>query len=109
MCQQPSFRLRLHASGAHDFCLIYLGASQFGANSAEDPYFILRRSFDDGAAVVALRVDWEGVFSLLANDEEHAEAVFREMIEPSGPEEVQRQWSDDSSAQRLFSDLLQVR
>ncbi|HEV2447390.1 MAG TPA: hypothetical protein VGS58_15775 [Candidatus Sulfopaludibacter sp.] len=109
MCQQPSFRLRLHASGADDFCLIYLGASQFGSSSTEDPYFILRRSFDGGAAVAALRVDWEGVFTLLANDEDQAEAVFHEMIEPCGPEEVQRQWSDDPSAQRLFAEMLQVR
>lgn len=104
LCQQPRFRLR-HV-GAADFCLVHLGASQFGGESSEDPYFVLRRSFDDGAAVAALRVDWEGVFTLLANDDLCAEAVFQEVIEPSAPEEVQRQWSDDPATAQMFADWL---
>jgi hypothetical protein len=104
LCQDPSFRLRGAAPG--DFCLIHLGASEFGSNPAEDPYFLLRRPFEDGEAIVALRVDWEGVFTLLANDDECAETVFREVIEPNQPEEVQRQWSADPSNLELFADAL---
>lgn len=109
LCQEPLFRVRLRDGGAEDFCLIHLGASELGGEGSEDPYFILRRSFDGGAAVCALRVELDGVFTLLANDEENADAVFREMIAPSGPEEVQRQWSEDPSAQSLFAELLRVR
>lgn len=117
MCQDPRFRLHSAGAGAYDFCLIYLGASQFGvqptpgaelAESAGDPYFVLRRGFEGGQAMVALRVDWEGIFTLLANDDACAEAVYLEMIEPSAPEEVQRQWSADPSTVQMFSDLLML-
>ncbi|HUX67971.1 MAG TPA: hypothetical protein VMV31_10845 [Terriglobales bacterium] len=103
MCQQPSFRLR--QIGDDDFCLIHLGAAQFG-EPGEDPYFLLRRSFDQGAAVAALRVEWEGVFTLLANDDLCADHLFQELVEPGAPEEVQRQWSDDPATAQMFADWL---
>lgn len=118
MCQDPRFRLRFADSSREDFCFIYLGASQFGAppppgadlaESAGDPYFVLRRWFDGGEAVVALRVDWEGIFTLLANDETCAEAVFQEIIAPSAPEspeDIVRQWSGDEATGQMFADLL---
>ena len=115
VCQKPRFLLRPRADDPADLCLIYLGAPDFGAPSAapllgeeSEPYFILRRSFDDGEAQVALRVEWEGIFTLLANDDACAESVYRELIEPGEPEEVQRQWSEDPATLGIFVDLLRL-
>lgn len=117
MCQDPRFRLRFAAADARDFCFIYLGASQFGAPpvpgaeleaSGGDPYFVLRRWFEGGEAAVVLRVDWEGIFTLLANDDGCAESVYEEMVEPGAPEEVERQWSEDAATAQMFSELLRL-
>lgn len=120
MCQEPRFLLRCGRGEAADFCLIYLGAPGLnlqlpGASaipelpeSGGEPYFVLRRGFDAGQAQVALRVDWEGVFTLLANDDGCAEAVFRELVEPGQPEEVLRQWSEDAATLAMFADLLRL-
>ena len=113
MCQDPRFRVRFRGADPADFCFIYLGATQFGIRPAAslpesdgDPYFVLRRHFDGGQAAVAVRVDWEGIFTVLANDDELAEIVFREMIEPGAPEEVQRQWSEEPATVAMFTELL---
>ncbi len=111
LCQAPSFGLRWRDGAPDDFCLIYMGAPGGVAaveNAGPDPYFVLRRSFEAGAAVVALRVEWEGIFTLLANDDEHAEAVYASTIVPAAPEDVQRQWSDDPSTLTMFQELLRL-
>jgi hypothetical protein len=99
-------------AGADDFCLIHMGTPGGAAPAEEagggDPYFVLRRSFDAGAAVVALRVEWEGIFTLLANDDEHAEAVYTESVAPGTPEDVRRQWSDDASTLAMFEEMLRL-
>lgn len=113
LCQKPTFRLRRQA--ADEFCLIYLGAPEFSAPAAleeaeeapeDEPFFLLRRWFENREAVVALRVDWEGIFTLLANDDGCAEAVYAELIEPGEPEEVQRHWSQDASTLAAFREWL---
>lgn len=104
IAQKPSFRLG--ALGDADFCRVHLGSSQFGAEASEDPYLLLRRIFDGGAAVAGLRVEWEGVFILLSNDDGCAEAIFHEWIEPAAPEELQRQWSDEPATAALFAEWL---
>lgn len=117
MCQDPHFRLRGgQLNGDNDLCLIYFGASGFGeapsqaTGSAEtDPYFVLRRQSEDSEVTVVVRVDWEGIFTILANDDEAAEHAFRELIEPSQPEEVTRQWSDDPSTLEMFLNLTHLR
>lgn len=107
LCQQPRFRL---TAGEQDFCLISMGtpggAEVSGADG--DPFFVLRRSFDDGAAVVAARVDWEGIFTVLANDDERAETLFTELIAPGLPEDTSRQWSEDTSTLMMFAELLHL-
>lgn len=131
MCQDPRFRLWFRTANPEDFCLISMGipggtlggtrgptlegaATGIGGGAAEvtgadgDPYFVLRRSFDEGAAVVAARVDWEGIFTLLANDDEHAEAVFAELIAPGAPEDTIRQWSEDAATMMMYSEMLHL-
>lgn len=88
-----------------DLALVYLGASGFEEGET-DPYFLLRRVFDEGATVVAARIEWEGIFTLLANDDEAGETVFRELIEPAGPEEITREWSEDGATLAMFAELL---
>jgi hypothetical protein len=99
-------------SGEHrseDLALLYLGAPEFGSASSsneEEPHFILRRAFSGSEVVVAIRIDWEGVFTVLANDEEYAERLFRELIQPCSPDEVNRGWSDDSETLAMYQQLL---
>lgn len=110
LCQRPSFRLPCGGGREHDFCRVFLGAAAFGAGAAAeaegdaagDPYLLLRRSFDHGAAVVAVRIEWEGVFTLLANDDSAAQAVFDELLAPAEPEEVQREWREDPATREQF-------
>lgn len=117
MCQDPHFRLRgSQLGGDNDLCLIYFGASGFGEAPSQatgsdetDPYFVLRRQTGDGEVTVAVRVDWEGIFTILSNDDEAAESAFHELIEPSRPEEVTRQWSDDASTLEMFFNLIHLR
>ncbi|HET9785012.1 MAG TPA: hypothetical protein VFP94_08660 [Terriglobales bacterium] len=114
MCQNPSFRLSFGAGRERDFGRVFLGAAAFGAGAAAaaegdaagDPYLLLRRSFDGGAAVVVVRIEWEGVFTLLANDDGAAQAVFDELLAPADPEEVQRQWRDDGATREQFRQWL---
>lgn len=116
MCQEPRFRLPFSAAGADDFCLIYLGTPALGTmlpageapEGSTDPYFILRRHFDRGQAAVTLRVDWEGVFTLLSNDEEYAEVVYRDLIVPASPEEVQRTWTEEAEIVASFAEWLRL-
>lgn len=112
ICQDPHFRL---PGGVADFCLIYLGAPALGVlgessavaeSAADEPYFLWRRAYENGAALVALRVDWEGIFTLLANDDQYAEAVFQEIVEPGRPEDVVRRWSTEDEVLQLFSEWL---
>lgn len=70
---------------------------------------VVRRWVEPAEAVVVLRVEWEGVFTLLANDDGAAEESFRLLLQPAQAEEVQRQWSDDAETLTLFEELLQVR
>ena len=117
MCQDPHFRLRGgQLSGDNDLCLIYFGASGFGeapseatGSSETDPYFVLRRQAEEGEVTLVVRLDWEGIFTILANDDEAAESAFRELIEPSLPEEVTRLWSDDASTLEMFLNLIHLR
>lgn len=112
ICQEPSFRLR-SLGGPDDLCLVYLGAPQFGApghgGAETEPYLILRRWIEPAEAVVALRVEWEGVFTLLANDDSAAEETFRQLLQPAQAEDVQRQWSDDVETLALFEEWLQLQ
>lgn len=114
MVSQALFRLpgRLWPHPEHrlDLALLFMGAPGFGAGaeSETDPYFVLRRAFEDGQAVVAARIEWEGIFTILANDDEHAEQVFRGLIVPAGPEEVVREWSEDVATLEMFSQLLSL-
>ncbi|HVB40356.1 MAG TPA: hypothetical protein VNE83_05620 [Terriglobales bacterium] len=123
MCQNPRFRLSFGTAHAEDFCLISMGipgtipggaAAGIAGGAVEvagadgDPYFVLRRCFDEGAAVVAARVDWEGIFTLLANDDEYAETVFTELVAPGVPEDTVRQWSEDASTVMMFSEILHL-
>lgn len=117
MCQNPLFRLRLGTAEPEDLCLIYLGAADFGGGGGEtagleetggDPYFVLRRWYEGRAAAVTLRVDWEGIFTLLSNDDEHAEEVFEDVIAAGAPEDVDRRWSDEPSTLQMYSNLLLV-
>ena len=110
LCQQPLFRISFQTDREQDFCLISMGtpggAEVTGADG--DPFFLLRRCFDGGAVVVAARVDWEGIFTVLANDDERAEAVFTELIAPGLPEDTSRQWSEDASTMMMFAELLHL-
>lgn len=112
ICQEPCFRVQ-KSSGPDDLCLVYLGAPQFGApghgGAESEPYMVVRRWVEPAEAVVVLRVEWEGVFTLLANDDGAAEESFRLLLQPAQAEEVQRQWSDDAETLTLFEELLQVR
>jgi hypothetical protein len=111
ICQRPSFRL---PGREQDFCRVFLGSAAFGAGAAAaaegdeagDPYLLLRRGFDHGAAMVAVRIEWEGVFTLLANDDGAAQAVFDELIAPAAPEEVQREWRQDPATREQFRQWL---
>lgn len=111
ICQEPSFRLN-GLSGPNDLCLIYLGAPQFGApgqgGSDAEPYMVVRRWIEPGEAVVTLRVEWEGVFTLLSNDDAAAEQAFQQLLQPAQPEDVQRQWSSDADTLALFETLIQL-
>lgn len=112
ICQEPSFRLATW-SGADDLSLVYLGAPQFGppgqGGAETEPYMILRRWVEPTVAVVAVRVEWEGVFTVLANDDSAAEDMFRQLLQPAQVEDVQRQWSDDAETLDLFQEWLQLR
>lgn len=111
MSRKPSFRLQCRPE---EFCLVYLGAAltlgeiEDGETEANDPYLLLRRSFDGGQTVAALRVEWEGVFTLLSNDDERAEALFAEMLAGTEPEEVVRQWTDDPDTLQMMVEMLQA-
>ncbi len=113
-CQRPRFLLRFRHADPADVCLIYLGAPSFGApgrpeaDAGGEPYFILRRAFDGGEAQVVLQVEWEGIFTLLANDDGCAESVYADLVEPGAPEEVQRQWTGENETLGLFEELLRL-
>ncbi|MGH9466875.1 MAG: hypothetical protein ACRD1Y_05925 [Terriglobales bacterium] len=104
ICQQPSFAQHPRAD---DGFRAYLGSAPLGG-LGDDPYLLLRRREEDGAVALVLRVEWEGVFTLLANDDAAAEALFAEWLAPALPEEVQRQWTDDSATMELFRQWLQA-
>jgi len=120
LAQDPHFRIGseiLHGEGrAEDFCLVYLGAPAIGgsrslAGADEDaeqtePYVVLRRGLEGGQVVVAARLDWEGVFTILSNDDEHAEQLYEAMLARSVPEEVTRTWTDDRSSLEMFQQIL---
>lgn len=90
-----------------DLALLYMGAAEFGGVEPE-PYFVLRRAYAGDAVVVALRIEWEGVFTLLANDDEAAEEVFAALVAPAGPQEVFREWSEDGSTLDMYRQLLSL-
>ncbi|MHB8736094.1 MAG: hypothetical protein ACYC6M_12410 [Terriglobales bacterium] len=120
LAQDPHFRLSpdiLHGEGrVEDFCLVYLGAPAIGgaiglAGADEDteqtePYVVYRRGLEGGQVVVAARLDWEGVFTILSNDDECAELLFEAMLTRSAPEEVNRSWTDDRSSLEMFQQIL---
>jgi hypothetical protein len=69
----------------------------------DSPSASMRFNFDRGQAIVLLDVGWEGVFSILSNDDERAEFVFREITAGSTVEDVERQWTDDETTAGVFS------
>lgn len=88
-----------------DLALLYMGGDELSGEESE-PYFVLRRAFDQGAAVAAARIEWEGVFTILANDDEAAESLFGALIAAAGPQEVVREWSEDAATLDMFRQLL---
>ncbi len=124
LCQQPRFRLQAAlASGRMpelDFALLYLGAAEVDLNPAppgeasmavegDDPYFLLRRGLEGGAVVVTARLEWQGGFIVLANDDEAAENLFRQLLADTQPEEIRREWTSDLATLTLYRDLLRAR
>jgi hypothetical protein len=118
ICQDAHFRLKpgllVGENRPEDLALIYLGAPEFGPGTApdaseEEPYFILRRGYLNGEVIVAARIDWEGIFTVLSNDDEYAERLFREFIQPSSPEEINRQWSSDSETVEMFQQMIAMK
>lgn len=111
LSQQPRFRLPLGNVESGDFCLIFMGTPG-GAASSEageaDPYFVLRRASESGAAVAVVRVEWEGIFALLSNDDEAAETLYAELIASTVPEDVNREWSVDPSTLAMFAELVHL-
>lgn len=98
ICENPEFRL---GSGSGDFCVVHMGAR------GTDPFLMVRRVSQEGAVAAAVRVEWEGVFTVLANDDAEAEQLFKDVIAPARPEEdVQRQWTDEAETLRMFADIL---
>lgn len=89
LCRQSDFRLP-----PGDWSLVHLGTAELGGG--EEPYLLVRRSVDHGTSTAVCRIDWEGVFTLLADDDAVAEALFHDLVEPAAPEEVQRQWTAEA-------------
>lgn len=98
MCQQPNFLVRQQGN---DICRVHLGSAPLGG-AGEDPYLLLRRPTDGGSAIAVVRVEWEGVFTVLSNDDAAAEALYQELLVPAQPEEVQRQWTGDAATLDQF-------
>ncbi|MGH9485713.1 MAG: hypothetical protein ACRD1F_11715 [Terriglobales bacterium] len=96
MLQHPGFRMHVQAD---DFVYAHL--------DGDDPYLLLRRDLETGAVTVALRLDWEGVFTLLANDDAAADSLFDECLAPAAPDEVQRQWTGEPVTLDLYRAWLQ--
>jgi len=102
-----------------DFALLYLGAAEADFSPAappeasiaaegDDPYFLLRRGFEGGAVMVTARLEWQGGFIVLANDDEAAENLYQQLLAESQPEEVRREWTSDLATLTLFRDLLRA-
>ncbi len=71
-----------------------------------EPSLILRRFFDKGEVAVLVRIEAEGVFMLLSNDDEQAESLFQALLQPCEPDEVYREWTPDTSVAKIFHELL---
>ncbi|TAN21398.1 MAG: hypothetical protein EPN33_12305 [Acidobacteria bacterium] len=89
LCRQSDFRVPLG-----DWSLVHLGTAEIGGG--EEPYLLVRRRMDNGTSTVVCRIDWEGVFTVLADDDTAAEALFHDLVDPAAPEEVQRQWTAEA-------------
>lgn len=123
LCQQPRYRLQPALAAGQmpelDFALLYLGAAEADFSPAappeasiaaegDDPYFLLRRGFEGGAVMVTARLEWQGGFIVLANDDEAAENLYQQLLAESQPEEVRREWTSDLATLTLFRDLLRA-
>ena len=123
LCQQPRFRLQPALAAGQmpelDFALLYLGAAEADLNPAaltgepiaadgDDPYFLLRRGLEGGAVIVTARLEWQGGFIVLANDDEAAENLYQLLLADGQPEEVRREWTADFTTLALYRDLLRA-
>jgi hypothetical protein len=119
ICQDAHFRLQSSLFGGEhrpeDLALLYLGAPEFGPGSGaatgneDEPYFILRRGYAGGEVVVTVRIDWEGIFTVLSNDDDFAELMFGELLQPSSPDDINRGWSDDPETLAAFEQILSLK
>lgn len=89
LCRDSDFRVP-----PGDRCLVHLGSA--GLGGGEEPYMLVRRVADNGTSTAVCRIDWEGVFTVLADDDAAAEALFHDLVDAAAPEEVQRQWTAEA-------------
>ncbi|MGH9476211.1 MAG: hypothetical protein ACRD1C_07750 [Terriglobales bacterium] len=95
LCRRFDFR-----PGNAAFCLVHLGSAEL--DDGDNPYLLARRSLEGGTVTAIARIEWEGVFTVLADDDAAAEALFHDLVVPAEPEEVQRQWTGEAATVELF-------